>query len=133
MEEVSFNCTGHKNILGTHKNTFEFTKDNFLTLQGDCIIGINADFNALQIKEISRWNKVFIKIKCADMIETANGIPNPNFDDEREIVARKSDFKSKRTLILFCDKGAKDFKRDFIDKLKDINSKINITFSDYST
>ena len=39
-----FNAYGHPNILGTHKTTFEFTKDNELTLNGDCIVGVKADF-----------------------------------------------------------------------------------------
>ena len=34
---------GHKNVLSHHKSTFEITKDENLTLQGDCIVGVSID------------------------------------------------------------------------------------------
>ncbi len=40
---ASFKVTGHENLLAEHGATFEFTGEDFLTLKGDCIIGINAD------------------------------------------------------------------------------------------
>ena len=48
--KYSFHAFGHKNLLGTHKNTLEFTKDKNLTLKGDCIVGVNADFDAGELK-----------------------------------------------------------------------------------
>ena len=48
----SFTCYGHENITCRHKTTLEFTKDSELSLKGDCIAGIKADFS---IKEIRRF------------------------------------------------------------------------------
>ena len=42
---MKFSARGHENIRGVHKTTFEFTKEKELTLKGDCIIGVNADFD----------------------------------------------------------------------------------------
>ena len=42
---MKFSILGHENILATHKNTLEFTKDDFVTKTGDCIVGISSDFN----------------------------------------------------------------------------------------
>lgn len=48
---MQFHITGHENILSTHKNTFEFTKDKHLTKSGTCIVGVNADFELEKIKK----------------------------------------------------------------------------------
>ena len=48
----SFTCYGHENITAKHKTTLEFTKDKDLSLKGDCIVGVNADFDINKIKEL---------------------------------------------------------------------------------
>ena len=35
---IRFNIFGHPNILCNHKNTLEFTKQDFVTKKGDCIL-----------------------------------------------------------------------------------------------
>jgi len=40
---------GHPLVQGTHTTTFEVTKDETLTLAGDCIIGIAADKGAADL------------------------------------------------------------------------------------
>ncbi len=34
---------GHKNVTSKHKSTFEITKDKSLSMNGDCIIGVDMD------------------------------------------------------------------------------------------
>ena len=41
---------GHKNVRGTHKTTFEITKDKDLTERGTCIIGVNASYDLDELK-----------------------------------------------------------------------------------
>ena len=53
--KYSFTCYGHENITCKHKTTLEFTKDKDLSLKGDCIVGVKADFSLKGVKE-------FIKI-----------------------------------------------------------------------
>ena len=43
---------------------------------------------------------------------------NPTFSNSREIVVRKTDFVSDRTLGVRCDKAAFDLKSEIIEKLK---------------
>ncbi len=43
--EYSFTAWGHENITANHKRTLEFTKDNELSLEGDCILGVSANFS----------------------------------------------------------------------------------------
>ena|SRR3989338_3280148 len=66
----SFNCYGHENITCKHKTTLEFTKDSELSLKGDCIVGVKADFS---IKEVKRFieslgnnKKITITIETLD-------------------------------------------------------------------
>ena len=42
---------GHKNILSLHKKTIEITKESELTINGDCIIGTNADLSCKDLPE----------------------------------------------------------------------------------
>ena len=61
-----FNAYGHPNILGIHKTTLEFTKDEELSLDGDCIVGVKADFELSRLKRFikgSKDNKLIVTIK----------------------------------------------------------------------
>ena len=116
---VVFNISGHKNILGTHKNTIEFTKDSELTLKGDCIIGVKADFNLSELKAlVKKYSKIKIIILVDNLVEEINAVSNPEFNDEHEIVIRKTAFISGRTLGIKADKAIRDLSRDLINKLK---------------
>ena len=60
---ISFNAYGHENVKATHKNTIEFTKEKELTPQGDCILGVNSDFDFKKIAEfIKGKSKISVKI-----------------------------------------------------------------------
>lgn len=65
-----FTCYGHKNITCRHKTTLEFTKSNELSLKGDCIIGVKADFSLVQlrkfIKLLGNNKKITITIETLD-------------------------------------------------------------------
>lgn len=125
MKFVEFNATGHENIRATHKNTFEFTKSPQLSLEGDCIIGVNSDFDSLKIKEIIlQFDKIAITITAGLFSQKVEAIVNKRFDDLREIVVRLGEFDSVRTLGLRADKAAIHLNREFVEKLKNPNQKI---------
>ena len=125
--QYKFNAYGHKNILATHKTTLEFTKDNELSLKGDCIVGVKADFELKEIKQFiknSNNKKISITIKTISKIkkykkiqETIIAEINPNFDDDREFVIRKTDFVSERTFAIKANKAAFDLNKDLINYL----------------
>lgn len=125
-----FNIFGHSNILGNHRNTIEFTKDEDLSLHGDCIIGVRSDFDAEQLKEtISKSGSLKIIIRVDGIEEVIHAVPNKDFDSDHEIVIRKSEYASSRTLGMRSDKAAKDLSRKLITLLKDPQraGKIEIT------
>lgn len=127
---VVFNIRGHKNILGTHKNTIEFTKEPDLTLSGDCIIGVKADFDLAELKSlVKEHSKIKIIITVGELVEELTADSNPDFNDGHEIVIRKTDFISERTLGIRADKAVLDLNRELINKLKNPKSigKVEIT------
>ena len=130
----SFTCNGHQNITSKHKTTLEFTKDKYLTLKGDCIVGIKADFSLLQlkkfIKSLKNNKKIIIIIEILNndnkIIEKINAEINPDFNSEKDIVIRKSEFKDYRTLAIKADKASCDLNMELIKNIKNNNRKIKI-------
>ena len=128
--QYSFLTYGHPNITARHKNTLEFTKDKELTKRGDCILGVNSDFDLEQIKRIvSNHKKIKITLKSGNMSEEISADANQGFNDEREIVVRKTGFISKRTLGINADKACVDLDKELISLLKNPESKIYVTIS----
>ena len=126
----SFAAYGHKNVLATHKTTVEFTKDKELSLKGNCILGINADFDLEKIKNLIKDSKrIRIVIKVGDISDEITAEVNPDFDDDREIVIRMGGFRSKRTLGVMADKGAAHVKRELAEKLKNPVQKIMVSIT----
>ena len=129
-----FYAYGHPNVLATHKTTLEFTKDKELTLKGDCIVGINANFDLNQIKkfiQISKNKKISIEIRAINqknnkIKEKIFAELNPSFNSNKEFVIRKTDFVSERTFAIKANKAAFNLNRDLIAFLKEKKSKISI-------
>ncbi len=120
----SFNAYGHENILSSHQNTLEFTKDEDLTLKGNCIVGVKADFELDKLRGFVK--KIKIKIKVGDLQEEVTAEVNPGFNDDKEMVIRRSDFVDKRTFAINADKSSFDLDRNLVDKLKDKNIKVSV-------
>ncbi len=130
MSPFVFGCRGHKNILSTHKNTLEFTKDESLTLNGDCILGVSADFEKEKLFNfINRCKgQIRAEIRVGNLRDEFNFFLNNGFCDDQEIVIRRSGFISERTLGIRCDKAAIDINRKIVDTLRDPNSRLEVIF-----
>src|SRR3989338_6991498 len=123
---MKFTAYGHPNILATHPNTIEFTKDKELSLEGDCIIGVKADFLLKDIKKIVAKEQIKITVKVDKFKEEISAQTNRLFNHDTELVIRKSDFLSDRTLGIKADKAAVDLARRLVEKLKDPKQKIEV-------
>ena len=124
-EEIAFK--GHPNVQSLHARTIEITKDKHLTLNGDCIIGINAnkackDLNA-ELKKRIKTNDSSIEVEL--IVEPLNfiikgyGNDNLTLTNEQDIVLRKSKFICNRTLSINCNFSAFEIPREIINSLKD--------------
>lgn len=126
-----FYAYGHQNITAAHKTTLEFTKDKEVSLKGDCILGVKADFDLDKLRRFikkSKSRRITIRIATPDgrFWETVNAELNPGFSSNREIVARKTSFASERTLAINADKAACDVNRKLAGFLKGENAEISV-------
>jgi hypothetical protein len=134
--EVIF-AKGHRNILATHPTTLEITKEDEVSRRGDCIIAVSADKT---MKDFSEEFKAKLRKDTASLtilVETgglvekvkAYGDSHLTLDDPLEMVVRKSNYSSGRTLALKADKAAGDLAKDFVQELRHPGQKVKITLS----
>ncbi|MBN1502579.1 DUF371 domain-containing protein [Candidatus Woesearchaeota archaeon] len=124
----TFSIYGHKNILGTHQKTIEFTKDSEVSRKGDCIVGVRAEYSLTELKDYLRnCNEISVIIEADNLKEEIICYYNKVFNDLHEIVVRKSDFISRRTLGTNANKAAIDISRRLIDYLKNPKNKAKVT------
>ncbi|MHA1268689.1 MAG: DUF371 domain-containing protein [Candidatus Helarchaeota archaeon] len=132
----TFFVFGHKNITAKHKTTIEFTRENYLTKNGDCIIGINSekgliDFNDEFRKLIKSDDaKITCTININDLSDTiiGKGSPKLSFNDSHDIVIRKSNYVCDRTVMIGANKAAIDIDRRIIQLLKNHDTKMKVIF-----
>jgi uncharacterized protein (UPF0332 family) len=118
-DTLTFKIHGHPNIRSMHRNTIEFTKDTELTKEGDCIAGVRADFEIFKLKEfVKEFSDFKLVLEVGNLGFELSGKLNKEFDDGHEIVFRRSEFRSKRTFGIRCDRVAADVPREMIEKLK---------------
>jgi len=112
-------------VLGNHPNTLEITKDPEISLRADCIVGVRAnkacvDFHDKIVEHIrSRGRLRFtITVKHLNFVFYGSGNPKLQLTDPTEMVFRKSNFVSSRTVALLCDAAAIDLPREMIRLLQ---------------
>jgi hypothetical protein len=128
---------GHVNVTSTNRTTFEITGESHLSKEGDCIIAVSAnkgltDFDT-GFKERIRNGKtaVMIRIEADGEVDVVRAFGSPflTLSHKTDVVVRKSDFVSDRTLAVQADKAACDLSRKLVEKLRDPNQKVKITFT----
>jgi len=126
---------GHENISATHGTTFEITKEAGLSRTGNCIIGVSADKAlddlSLDLKRSLRRKdaRIKISIKAGEVAETAVAFGSPRLilAHPTDIVVRKSDYISNRTLAVKADKAACDLSRKLVEKLRSSTQRVEIS------
>jgi hypothetical protein len=118
----SFTCYGHNNVISRHKTTLEFTKDEDLSLKGDCIVGVKADFS---LKDIKMFIESLKNNKITIIIETINNESNnnkKNNNNENKILNNNYNKKLINNNII---KNKNDSNNKIIEK---ISAEINPSF-----
>jgi uncharacterized protein len=118
---------GHPNVKSLHPTTIEVTKDDNLTSRGDCIVGVSADKGCSDLQDETKaalrslGSKVVFKISVGpeSFVFHAMGNPRLELSHPHDIVVRKSEFLSERTLAVKADMAAKDIPRSLVAKLRD--------------
>jgi uncharacterized protein len=114
-----FEAYGHPNITATHPTTLEVTTESRLTSRGDCIVGVRATCGVsglpLRLKQVLSTDlerAVFrIHAGVASFEVVGSGSSSLSFQHSEEMVVRKSDYASDRTLLVNADKAAVDMPR----------------------
>ena len=117
---------GHKNILSLHKKTIEITKDDKLTVNGDCIIGTNSNLACIDLPEKfkKKIQNSTTEIKFSIVADEhsfsihGKGSDKLTLKHTTDIVLRKSAFTCSRTIAINCDKASDDIPRTMVKKLQ---------------
>ncbi len=128
---------GHGNIQAVHPSTLMFTKEKHLSKTGDCIVAVAADKAAADLSQefkekLKKPNaKLTIIIEADGVTQQVNALGSPKLalTDPTDMVIRKSDYVSDRTLAIHADKSSNDLPREFVEKLKNPQQKIKITIT----
>ncbi len=127
--EIPF--TGHKNITALHQNTIEITTEPKLTINGDCIVGINASCgcNGLpeklkkEIRDPSSKIKFSIIVDNQSFTVNGHGSKDLKLSHPHDIVLRKSKFVCPRTIAIGCNKASSAIPKKMIHVLQDPQTK----------
>lgn len=124
QDEVIF--YGHPNVQSFHGRTVEITREEHLTLKGDCIIGVRASKACHDIDEPLRKRlmtdcRVKIEILVGSLAYeiVGSGDSRLTLTNKHDIVIRKTNFVCPRTLSVKCDKASSDISREIVELLKD--------------
>jgi uncharacterized protein len=126
---------GHPNISAIHPTTLMITKDKHVLQNGDCIVAAGADKAAPdlspQFKEALRQPNAKLTIILEASGESAqinaSGAPNLLLSHPKDMVVRKSEFISDRTIGVRSDKAASGVPRPLIKKMQNLKQQVKIT------
>jgi len=128
---ISIPFYGHENIRSLHPKTIEITTESHLTVNGDCIIGVNADHGCNDIPERMKLLLQNSKsnVNCTIMVKDfsfkvkGKGNDKLTLKNPHDIVIRKSSFVCPRTLATNCDTASDEIPRQMIKLLQDPDTK----------
>ena len=104
-------CRGHPLVLGNHPTTFEVTREDHLTKNGNCIIGISADkgcagLSAAFKRVLANDDAVLVTRLSSEevMFEVkSRGSSQFTLDHPTDMVWRRSSFVCGRTIGILSD------------------------------
>ncbi len=128
---------GHPNIRSSHPTTIMFTKERQVTQRGDCVVAVAADKSvadlSAEFKNALRQPnaKLTIVLEVDGLVGqiTAYGSPELTLNHPKDLVIRKSEFTSDRTLAVKADKSSGDLSKAVVDKLKNPEQPVTLTLT----
>ena len=126
---------GHKNILSLHQKTLEITKDDELTSNGDCIVGVSSNISCVDLPEKMKKKiqnpktRITFSIRAGNKKFTIQGnvLKKLSLKHTKDIVLRKSAFTCSRTIAINCDNASSDIPRDFVKILQNPKTRGSMT------
>jgi uncharacterized protein len=108
-------------MLALHKTTLELTTEDFLTLKGDCIVGINASSIPVAMR-----GDIEIILEVGEWHWSVRAIANPSFTSKKCMVIRRSTHLDERTYATNASAAAKDIPREMVELLKDPKARLEV-------
>jgi hypothetical protein len=129
QDEVAF--YGHPNVRSLHAKTVEITKEEHLTLRGDCIIGVRASKACADLDESLKRRlasgdsvvKIEIMVGSESFAISGMGDGRLTLQNHQDIVIRKTGFVCPRTMSVKCDMASSDMPRNMVRALQDKDAK----------
>jgi uncharacterized protein len=123
---------GHPHVTGTHRSTFEVTRDPEISTAADCIIAVGADKGAASLgetfKNAAASDDAFITctIEAGGLRDTVTGWGSKDmtFTVEDSMVFRVSNYVCGRTVMIYADKPAARLDRRLVKALAEGNKAI---------
>jgi len=131
--EVRIRARGHENVTGRHGSTFEITREPEIGPTADCIIGVRADRACADLPEgfkraLRSGARVEVELRSGDLRDrvVGRGDPRLKLSDEVSMVFRRSDYVDERTVLVRCDKAARDLDRRLVRRLRDPDAVLEV-------
>ena len=126
---------GHLQITGSHRTTFEVTRDVNLSSRGDCVIavaatkGANGLSSAFKRLARDRRTQITIVLEVDGVRDEVMGWGHPQLtlSHPEDIVVRRSAFTCPRTIMVHANKAARDLSRSLIRRLRNPQQQIQVT------
>jgi hypothetical protein len=107
-------CRGHPRVSASHPTTFEVTREDTLTKNGHCIIGVGADKGCQglspEFRQILCHDEAVLTtvLSCGGIITEVHsaGSAAMTLDHQRDLIWRKSTFVCGRTIGIRSDRVA---------------------------
>ena len=123
-ERITFH--GHPMVTALHPTTIEITTEDYLSRRGDCIVGVGAERGCAGLGEavkaaIRRESSQIILhlvVGTQSFAVRARGDPRLTLTHPHDIVVRKSDFISDRTIAVSASHASKDIPRSMVATLR---------------
>jgi len=124
VQEI-IHCRGHPLVTGNHPTTFEVTREDHLTKNGNCIIGISADkgcagLSAAFKRVLANEDAVLTtRLSSGDVTfeVKSHGSSRFTLDHPTDLVWRRSSFVCGRTIGILSDNVAADLPKALIANL----------------
>ena len=124
VQEI-IHCRGHPLVVGNHPTTFEVTREDHLTKNGNCIIGISADkgcagLSAAFKRVLANDDAVLVTTLMSEEVTfevKSRGSSQFTLDHPTDIVWRRSSFVCGRTIGILSDHVAVTLPKTLIAKL----------------
>jgi len=117
---------GHRLVRSTHPTTIEITTEEYLSEEGDCVIGVGATKGCAGLSTAAKaaMRVPGSRVRAELVVEglsfevRASGDPRLQLSDPHEMVIRRSNYVSGRTLAVHADAASKDVPREIVRLLK---------------